>query len=120
MQEGRNAAACDGGILNTRSAFLPLNDREKSKLKKLKADERERLSLEQEAKREEWAAKHIERLTARGMCEAEARGQVDRWIDWQELSGDFPLPFDDPSIAGTIVADVLVAPHKHTDETPPP
>jgi hypothetical protein len=50
VQEGRNAVAYDGTDLDTRLC-APLNDREKSKLKRLKADERERLSPEREAKR---------------------------------------------------------------------
>ena len=43
--------------------------------------------------------------------------QVDRWLDQQELSGDFPLPFDDPKLAGTTVADVLANPDKFLDKT---
>ena len=46
-----------------------------------------------------------------------ARAQVDRWIDHQELSGDFPLPFDDPKLAGTTVADVLAKPSKFVHKT---
>jgi hypothetical protein len=75
------------------------------------------LSPEREAKREEWAAQRVERLTAAGISDAEARAKVDRWIDWQELSGDFPLPFDDPKLADTTVADVLAAPDKYIGET---
>jgi Domain of unknown function (DUF927) len=114
-QEGRNAVAHDGTDLDTRSC-APLTDAEKNKLKKLKAAERERLSPERDAKREAWSRKHVERLTARGMSEAEARAQVGRWIDWQELTGDFPLPFDDPSIDGTTVANVLAAPDKYINK----
>ena len=51
------------------------------------------------------------------MSKDAARVQVDRWIEWQELSGDFPLPFDDAGIFGTTVADVLTAPDKYIDET---
>jgi hypothetical protein len=109
-QEGRDADAYDGDILDTRSACLPLTDTETSKLNKLKAAEKVRLTPELEKAREAWTAQHVERLTARGMPEAEGRAQVDRWLDWQELSGDFPLPFDDPKLAGTTVADVLAAP----------
>ena len=116
-QDARNAIAHDGDVLDTRSCCPPLNAREKSKLKKVKAAENERLLPERKATREAWSRKHIEQLTAGGMSEADARAQVDRWIDWQELSGDFPLPFDDPSIADTTVADVLAAPDKYIGET---
>lgn len=115
-QDPRNAIAHDGGVLDTQLC-APLTDAEKSKLKKLKAAESERLLPEREKAREALAAQHIERLTARGMSEAEARAQVDRWIDWQELSDDFPLPFDDPKLADTTVADVLAAPDDYINKT---
>jgi hypothetical protein len=51
------------------------------------------------------------------MPEAWARVQVGRWLDQQELSGDFPLPFDDPKLASTTVADVLANPDKFLDKT---
>jgi hypothetical protein len=72
---------------------------------------------EREAKRAEWSVSHIKRLTASGMTETAARAQVSRWLDRQELSGDFPLLFDDPKIAGTTVAEVLATPDKYVDET---
>jgi hypothetical protein len=52
-----------------------------------------------------------------GMTKAAARAQVDRWIDGQELSGDFPLPFDDPKLAVAAVADVIAAPNKFVGRT---
>ena len=116
VQDGREAIAHDGTDLDT-WLCAPLTDAEKSKLKKLKAAENERLLPEREEARKTWIRKHIERLTAGGMSEAEARAQVDRWIDWQELSGDFPLPFDDPSIADTTVAEVLAAPDDYINKT---
>src|SRR5262249_24957301 len=39
------------------------------------------------------------------------------WIDGQELSGAFPLPFDDPAIFGTTVETVLAAPDDYVDKT---
>ena len=51
------------------------------------------------------------------MPEAQARAQVDRWIDRQELSDDFPLPFDDPTLAGSTVADALANPNKFIGKT---
>jgi hypothetical protein len=117
VQEDRDAVAYDGTVLDSRSACPPLTAGAKNKLKKLKAAERERLKPELKAAREEWTTKHVERLTEKGMSEAEARAQVDRWLDWKELSGDFPLPFDDPDIAGTTVAEVLAAPDNFINET---
>jgi hypothetical protein len=115
-QEARNAVAHDGFVFDTR-ACRPLTDDEKAELQQLKAAEECRLLLERQAARALWSVSHIKRLTTDGMPEAEARAQIDRWIDHKELSGSFPLPFDDPSIAGTTVADVLAAPDKYIDKT---
>jgi hypothetical protein len=41
------------------------------------------------------------------MPEAEAHAQVDHWLDWQELTGEFELLFDNPAIDATTVADLL-------------
>ncbi len=38
-----------------------------------------------------WSAGHIKRLVAKGMPEAQARAQVDHWLDRQELTDDFPV-----------------------------
>ena len=91
----------------------PLTEEEKTELQKLKATERERLLPEQEAAREAWSGIRIEQLTAGGMPAAEARAEVDRWIDRQELSGAFRLPFDDSNIAGTTVENVIGAPNNY-------
>jgi hypothetical protein len=115
-QNGRNAVAHDGYVLDTRS-LLPLTDDEKARVRGLKAAEEHRLLPERQEARARWSVGHIARLTAAGMPEAEAHAQVDRWIDRQELSGAFPLPFDDPKIAGATVADVLAVPDKFIGKT---
>ena len=116
VQKGRKAVAHDGLVLDTRLC-APLTDAEKAGLQKLKTAEESRLLPEREARRAAWSVSHIKRLTDRGMSEAEARAQVDRWIDWRELGGDFPLLFDDPSIADATVADVLAAPDDYIGKT---
>jgi hypothetical protein len=116
MQEDRNAIAYDGFVLDTRLC-APLNDDEKSRLKKLKDAEKQRLLPEREKARAAWSVKHIEQLTAVGMSEDQARAQVNRWIDRQELSSAFALPFDDPKLADTTVADVLAAPDEYINKT---
>jgi uncharacterized protein (DUF927 family) len=116
VQKGRDAVAHPGSVLDT-ELCAPLTAAEKRKLKKLKADERERLLPELAAAREAWSASHIERMTARGMSEVAARALVDRWIDYQELSGDFPLPFDEEGLFGTTVEAVLAAPDKYINKT---
>lgn len=67
MQENLDAVAYNVDVLDTRLCCPPLNDREKSKLKKPKAAERDRLKPELKAAREEWSAKHIKQLTDKGM-----------------------------------------------------
>ena len=116
MQEGRDAVAHDGAPIDTRSC-APLTDAEKTELRKLKAAEESRLLPEREAKRAAWSVSHIERLTAEGLSENEARTQINRCIDRQELSGAFALPFDDPKLVGKSVADVLAAPDDYINKT---
>jgi hypothetical protein len=115
-QEARAAVAHDGAVLDTRLC-LPLTDGEKNELHRLRAAESDRLRPERDEARERWSISHIERLTAGGLSEAAARARVDRWIDRKELSGPFPLPFDDPEIAGTTVEQVLAAPDKYVNKT---
>jgi hypothetical protein len=116
VQEAREATAHNGTTLDTRLC-APLTDAEKAELQKLKASEERRLLPEREKARAAWGVSHIERLTAAGLSEDEARALVGRWIDRQELSGAFELLFDDPMLAGATVADVLAAPDKYIGET---
>jgi hypothetical protein len=115
-QAGRTAVARDGFSLDTRSC-PPLTDDEKAEVQALKAAEERRLLPERLAARSAWSATHIAKLTASGVSEADARARVDRWIDRQELTGEFPLPFDDLKIANTTVADVLAAPDGYIGKT---
>jgi hypothetical protein len=114
-QKGREAVAQDGYVLDTRLC-LPLTDAEKDELRRLKAAEESRLLPEREWARAEWCLKHIERLITDGKSEAEARAQVHQWLD-KQLSGAFPLPFDDPKITGTSVDEVSAAPDKYVGKT---
>ena len=116
-QAGRNAVAHDGFTLDTRLCCPPLNDDEEARVLELKAAEERRLLPERQEARAKWSFGHIARLTATGVPEAEARAEVDRWIDRKELSDGFPLPFDDPILAGATVADVLAAPHRFIGKT---
>jgi len=116
-QAPRPAVAHEGGVLDTRTACPPLTDTEKDELERLKEAERDRLKPQLDEARANWSASHIKRMVAAGVTQAEARSQVDRWIDGQALSGDFPLPFDDPTLAGATVADVLANPKKFAGKT---
>src|SRR5262245_7147575 len=79
VQEGRNAVAHDGTTLDTRLC-APLTDAERAELQKLKDAEKHRLAPQLRAAREAWTAEHVERLTANGMSQADARALVDRWL----------------------------------------
>ena len=116
-QAPRLAEAFEGAILDTRAACPPLTAAEQAEAQNLKEAEKLRLKPEREEARAKWSDGHIKRLVASGMPEPWARAQVDRWLDHQELSGDFPLPFDDPKLAGTTVADVLAKPSKFVLKT---
>ena len=116
VQGPRLAQAFEGDILDTRVACPPLTSAERAEAKRLKEVERFRLKPESAVKRAQWSDVHIKRIVATGKPESEARAQVDRWLDRKELSGDFPLPFDDPKLAGTSVADVLADPDKFLDK----
>jgi hypothetical protein len=118
LEQGpRLAEAIEGAILDTRAACPPLTATEKVEAQKLKEAERLRLKPKSDEQRAKWSDGHIKRLVASGMPEPWARAQVDRWLDHQELSGDFPLPFDDPKLAGATVADVLDHPANFINKT---
>jgi hypothetical protein len=116
-QAPRPAVAHEGNILDTKIACPPLTDAEKAAVQKLKEAEERRLLPERREARAKWSADHIKRMTASGMPEAEARAQVDRWIDRKELTGLFPLEFDDPKRRGATVADVIAKPDKYVGQT---
>ena len=116
-QAPRPAKAHEGAILDTLAACPPLDATERLRLKTLKEAERLRLQPELDALREKWSETHVKRLVERGATEAEASATVARWIDRKELTGDFPLPFDDRALAGANVADVLAAPKKYLEKT---
>ena len=116
VQQGRNAIAHEGFILDTRLC-APLTNDENVELRKLLEAEESRLLPERQAARALWELTHIKQLTAGGMSEADARAQIDRWIDRKELSGAFVLPFDDPKIAGASVAQVLADPEQFVGKT---
>jgi hypothetical protein len=117
VQEGRIARPYDGFVLDTRALWPPLTDDEKAELQKLIAAEEQRVLPELQATRKAWGDKHVERLVKIGKTEAEARALIDRWIDEQELTGEFKLPFDDPELDGATVAQVLAASDKYVEET---
>ena len=116
-QKPRLARAYEGAIIDTTLACPPLSEAETAEVKRLKEAERARLKPQCDAQRKVWSAGHIKRLVAKGMPEAQARAQVDHWLDRQELTDAFELPFDDSELFGTTVADVLANPSKFVGKT---
>ena len=112
----RDAVWYEGEVLDT-TLCLELTEAERTKLEQLKADDARRLESERQEKRKQWSANYIKQMTDSGISEDEARAQINRWIDQQELRGAFALPFDDPKLAGTSVADVLAAPDDYIGKT---
>jgi hypothetical protein len=111
-QGARIAIAYDGEDLDTQSVHS-LTDAEALESGRLKAAEEVRLLPERTAARAKWIEARVEDLKKKGVPEPEARAQATHWADSRDLTGDFPLPFDDPAIAGTTVAQVLAAPGKY-------
>jgi hypothetical protein len=109
-QAPRLAVAYEGEVLDTLAACPPLSAAEIDRVEELKEIEKVRLKPESEATRAKWSESHIKRIAATGMPEPWARAQVGRWLDKQELSGDYPLPFDDPKLFGATVDTVLSSP----------
>jgi putative DNA primase/helicase len=99
------------------AACPPLDAAERLRVKARKEAERARLKPQLDALRETWSETHVKRMVERGVSEDEARATAARWIDHKQLTGDFPLPFDDQDIAGATVADVLAAPKRYLEKT---
>jgi hypothetical protein len=115
-QAERRAVAHEGHILETRFC-PPLTKADQERLQQLIAAEERRLLPERQAARSAWSLTHIQRLMARGKTEAEARAEVDGWIDRHELTGGFELPFDKRELAGCTVDDVLADPERFVGAT---
>jgi hypothetical protein len=103
----RRPEATDGEAVDTLRACPPLTLVERSELQKLKAEARQHLLPEMNKAREEYVAQHAQKLVERtGMSRDEATRLVERQCQGTLLAG-VVLPFDDPELSGTTVADVL-------------
>jgi hypothetical protein len=115
--EARKAVVYEGTIVDSWACVPPLNSKEKSALKKLISDERQRLVPAMASAREAWIADHIGQLTSKGMPEAEARARVERMLDMKELTGGFVLVFADTALGPVTVNEVLADPDKYIEES---
>ena len=115
----REPIAVDGGLLDTVQVCPPLSLVEQAKLSELRAKERQRLQSEATKARatfEESRAAEIALRHGRGEASPADRSAAIRACEGKLLS-TFVLPFDDPALAGTTVADVLADPIRFADET---
>ena len=113
----RRPIAVDGVALDTVAVCPPLSIVERARLDELKARERERLAPETAKAREAFVEAQARKLVARtGMSEHAARQVIVRQCEGV-LRPDIVLPFDDPTLAGRTVGDVLADPERYEGET---
>jgi hypothetical protein len=115
--EARRPIGIEGNTLDTIAACPPLTITDQIKLDELRKAEKHRLAPDAAKERKVFVDRQSERLAARtGMDAASARKMVERWVDGVLLP-DIILPFDDPDLAGIMVADVLAEPARFEGET---
>jgi hypothetical protein len=107
----------DGVALDTVAVCPPLSIVERAQLDELKARERDRLAPERARARQVFVRAQARKLVARtGISEKAARQVIDRQCEGV-LRPDIVLPFDDPTLAGCTVGDVLADPDRFAGET---
>lgn len=113
----RRAIVRDGDILDTEVACPPLTIVERATLDKLWSAERHRLAPEATKVRAAFVSRQSGRLAERtGLPPKDAARVVERWLAGVLLP-HLALPFDDPDLAGTTVAEILAAPGKFEGAT---
>jgi hypothetical protein len=115
--EARKPVAFDGDALDTFAVCPPLTIVEQAAYRKALARARDALAPDIAAARASFVAEQAERLATRqGITVAHATRVVEGQIAGVLLP-DFELPFDDPELAGTTVAQVLADPDRFVGET---
>ena len=116
-RESRRPVAVDGEILDSVTAFPPLNIVDNSKLDELKDKQRHRLAAEVGKVRNAFVKLQAERILKRtGMSQRAAERIASRHRDGVLLPS-VELPFDDREFAGCTVADVLADPDRFEGAT---
>jgi hypothetical protein len=107
----------DGSAVDTRTACLPLRIIETAQLKDMKSRSAQMLASERAAAREYFIAEQSARLAERlDITAPEARRIAARQCEGVLLP-DVILPFDDETLAGRTVADVLADPARFVGAT---
>jgi hypothetical protein len=115
--DARRPVAVAGDALDSLASCPPLTVLEKARLRELQAREAHRLAPDSAAARARFVAEQSAKLATRtGMTQAAAAEIIVRQCNGILLP-DVVLPFDDPDLAGTTVADVLADPERFTGET---
>jgi hypothetical protein len=115
--EARRAVVHEGGALDTRDVCQPLRIVEAAELKTLKAKSAHGLAPARAAARETFIASHTEALASRAkITPQQARRIIERQCEGILLP-DLVLPWDDESLAGCTVADVLADPARFVGAT---
>jgi hypothetical protein len=116
-KESRRPIAVDGAVLNTAVVCPPLSIVERARLDELKAKERDRLAPELAKSRSAFIKTQASKLVARtGMSASAARVAIARQCEGI-LRPDIELPFDDETLTGCTVGDVLDDPERFEGET---
>jgi hypothetical protein len=107
----------EGGELDTIAACRPLTILERARLKELRAKAAFALAPDVAKSREIFVKKHAAILARRTRIEPRLALRVIERQCEGVLLPDVELPFDDPELAGTTVADVLADPARFEGET---
>jgi hypothetical protein len=115
--DARRPVAVAGDILDTLTSCPPLTVLEKARLRELQAREVHRLAPDSATAHAKFIAEQGARLAARtGMTQAAAAEIIARQCHGVLLP-DVVLPFDDESLTGATVADVLADPERFVGDT---
>lgn len=115
--ESRRLQTKDGPPLDTIAACPPLTILEQARLRELRAREAHRLAPDSAKARDAFVLEQADKVARRtGIPRAEAARIVERQCAGILLP-HVALPFDDPELAGTTVADMLADPGRYEGAT---
>lgn len=113
----RRPIATEGAALDTLAAMPPLTIAETARLREMIDAERHRIAGDLAASRSRFIERHAAEIATRtGASLPAARRIAERHAEGILLP-DVSLPFDDPALAGSTVAQVLADPQRFAGET---
>lgn len=115
--EMRRPVYVEGEVLDTFQAMPPLSQDDRKELDRLRRQEEAVLQEEAEKVKADFIQRHAEELVSRtGMSLEDAQRVIAQQCE-HILLGAIKLPFDDPALEGTTVADVIANPGRYEGET---